>query len=509
MLSLLLLVLALGSQKVLGQGVGISEINITADPSSILELRSVQRGFLVPRMTTAQRLSIALPAQGLLVYDTTTRSFYVYDSGWKAIAAEALGTANQLLGVNASATANEYKTLYGTLNQVNVAFAPGSITLSTPQDIHTGASPVFAGLTLSGLTPNSGVYTNGTNVLTSTPPSTGILGYWTRTGSILSPSNSGDAITTTGNIYTTGSGTITSAGLLTGSAGATITGGAVSINNNSNFQTGINTGTSTGNITLGGTSNSIYVPRFTTAGVIHNNAAGLLSSSLIVNGDITNSTIDLTSKVTGVLPVANGGTNSSTALTNNKIMVSNAGQVVEGPAGTTTTVLHGDATGLPAYSQVVNADIANGTIDLTSKVNNVLPVANGGTGYNATYTSGQVLIGNAAGGLTRNLITGTTNQVLVTNGDGTITLSAPQDINLTSSPTFAGLTVTGLTANAGVYTDASRKLTSTPPTSGILGYWQRSGTTLSPTTPGDAVTTSGSISTTGTGAITSAGLLTA
>jgi len=41
----------------------------------------------------------------------------------------------------------------GTTNQVVVTDdADGTITLSLPQDIHTGASPTFAGLTLSGLT---------------------------------------------------------------------------------------------------------------------------------------------------------------------------------------------------------------------------------------------------------------------------------------------------------------------------------------------------------------------
>jgi hypothetical protein len=36
----------------------------------------------------------------------------------------------------------------GTVNQVNVANGAGSITLSTPQDIHSGATPVFAGMDL-------------------------------------------------------------------------------------------------------------------------------------------------------------------------------------------------------------------------------------------------------------------------------------------------------------------------------------------------------------------------
>ena len=39
------------------------------------------------------------------------------------------------------------------------------------------------------------------------------------------------------------------------------------------------------------------------------------TSSAVVNADITNSTIDLTTKVTGVLPVANGGSGSSSAAT--------------------------------------------------------------------------------------------------------------------------------------------------------------------------------------------------
>jgi hypothetical protein len=54
-------------------------------------------------------------------------------------------------------------------------------------------------------------------------------------------------------------------------------------------------------------------------------------------------------------------------------------------------------------------------------------------------------------------ISGTANQVTVTNdGDGTCTLSLPQDIHAAATPTFSGLTLTGFTgvlwANAGVVT---------------------------------------------------------
>ncbi len=73
---------------------------------------------------------------------------------------------------------------------------------------------------------------------------------------------------------------------------------------------------------------------------------------------------------------------------------------------------------------------------------------------------------------------------------------------------FTSVTDTGLAINSAVYTDGSSVLTTTAPTTGNIGFWNRTGTTLSPATAGDAVTTSGNISSTGTGTITSAGLLT-
>ncbi|HRT47562.1 MAG TPA: hypothetical protein P5151_05320, partial [Bacteroidales bacterium] len=648
-LMIVLIVLAFSGLKVRGQGVGISEVNITPDPSSILELRSVQRGLLIPRMTTAQRLAISSPAAGLIVYDTDTKSFWYFDGIWKTVPASLAGGPNQLLGMNAAGTQNEFKTLVGTGNQVYVTHAPGSITLSLPQDIHTGANITFNSLILSSLLPNAGVYTDNNSRLTTTPPTTGIIGYWTRTGNILSPANADDNVTTSGNIYTTGdgniytagTGAITSAGLLSGLSGAaingatsitgptnitgitgiigalTVSGGIINLNDNSNYDTRINTGSSTGNVVIGNAGSSLYLPKFTTAGVLHNDATGLVSSGLIVNDDIQDGTIDLTQKVTGVLPIANGGTNSGTALSGQSIMISNGSAIVQGEAGTTTTVLHGNASGAPYYAKVdlVNdiagtlpvgnggtglttfggnntvlftsspdvltwvpastapgqflqtttaggaptwksvLDVANGGTGLSSITSNnliygngtgavnllapsgtagsllmesvtgapvwstlnglpstsgILQVQNGGTGFDNTFSNGQLLIGNSLGTLSRNTLTGTNNQVNVVNGDGTITLSLPQDIHTGAEPVFLGMTLSGLTPNAGVYTDGSSKLTTTPPSSGILGYWTRDAVsgTLSPSNSGDHIMTSGDIYTTDNGTITSAGLLT-
>ncbi len=70
-------------------------------------------------------------------------------------------------------------------------------------------------------------------------------------------------------------------------------------------------------------------------------------------------------------------------------------------------------------------------------------VAYGGTGLNGSAAAnGSLLIGNGTGYTLAN-ITGTANQVNVTNGAGTIALSLPQNIAATSTPTFAGQTLTG------------------------------------------------------------------
>lgn len=62
--------------------VSINEDNSTPDASAILDVKSTDKGVLIPRMTTGQRTSIAggTPTTGLLVYDTSTASFWYYDS---------------------------------------------------------------------------------------------------------------------------------------------------------------------------------------------------------------------------------------------------------------------------------------------------------------------------------------------------------------------------------------------------------------------------------------------
>lgn len=83
---ILLTIVLSGSILCCSQGIAINNNNATADASSLLDISSQDKGVLIPRLRTNERISITTPANGLLVYDVDTRSFWYYDiSAWKEI----------------------------------------------------------------------------------------------------------------------------------------------------------------------------------------------------------------------------------------------------------------------------------------------------------------------------------------------------------------------------------------------------------------------------------------
>jgi hypothetical protein len=140
---------------------------------------------------------------------------------------------------------------------------------------------------------------------------------------------------------------------------------------------------------------------------------GSTNVTLPTSGTLLTGLVSLTTGVSGILPIANGGTTSSTALSGSSIIISDGTHLVQGDAGTTTTILHGNAAGSPTYSAV----------SLTADVSGTLGVGNGGTDQ-TSYTDGQLLIGNTSGNtLTKATLTEGSG-ITITNGNGSITIDA-------------------------------------------------------------------------------------
>jgi hypothetical protein len=128
---------------------GVNNIGIAPDNSAMLDVSSTTKGMLVPRMTSTQRIAINPPANGLLVYDTDTKSFWYYKSiEWKEITT---GT-NDNLG-NHTATQNinlgsNFISIDGTSKGISVN-SDGSANVSTNSSnspsliIRSGNTPAY------------------------------------------------------------------------------------------------------------------------------------------------------------------------------------------------------------------------------------------------------------------------------------------------------------------------------------------------------------------------------
>lgn len=123
-----------------------------------------------------------------------------------------------------------------------------------------------------------------------------------------------------------------------------------------------------------------------------------------------------------IVPVANGGTNSSTALNNNRIMVSTAGAIKEASALTNGQLLIG-STGAAPVAAAISA----------------------GPGISVTNGAGSIIIGNTSPGV------GTLPPGLVGDGvDGNVTIAV--NTTLTRDMYYNNLTVNaGVTLNPGGY----------------------------------------------------------
>ena len=156
----LVLVLAISFASFAQVGIGTT----SPDASSALDITATDKGFLMPRMTTAQRTAIASPAMGLQVYDTETKSVWTNDGTiWK----ETTGGGKFVEGDNPSIAAYTDgpvtigATYASAVHKLYVKNQRSSINSNTAVKIDaifdgTGISPTTIGLNSTGENIGSG-----------------------------------------------------------------------------------------------------------------------------------------------------------------------------------------------------------------------------------------------------------------------------------------------------------------------------------------------------------------
>jgi len=114
----------------------------TGQASAALDVKSVTKGFLAPRLTQAQRLAITSPAQGLLVYQTDgTTGFYYFNSVW--IPLSAATNVWSLTGNTGTSFATNF---LGTTDNTSLHFRTNNthrMIIDSLGNVGIGAAPAF------------------------------------------------------------------------------------------------------------------------------------------------------------------------------------------------------------------------------------------------------------------------------------------------------------------------------------------------------------------------------
>ncbi|KKL21587.1 hypothetical protein LCGC14_2443980, partial [marine sediment metagenome] len=160
------------------------------------------------------------------------------------------------------------------------------------------------------------------------------------------------------------------------------------------------------NKTISGASNTITnIDISTGTNLTASNGASLVGDDIQT---ALGTSVSLTTEVTGILAIGNGGTGSSTAGgARTNLNVDAAGT----DNSTNVTLL-----GTPDYITISGQAITRNLIDLSADVTGTLAVSSGGTGA-ITFTNAGVLIGNSTSAV-QVTTAGTSGQVLTSNGAG-------------------------------------------------------------------------------------------
>ena len=343
-------------------------------------------------------------------YLPLTNNKFMISSGGSILEATELKDGQIFIGSSTSAPIAS--SITGTTNRINVTNGPGSITLSTPQDISTSSDVKFNSLTstsanITTLTATNATLTDATlGTLTLSPYVDNYLLKMNNTGLVVAAMNAADVCNLSGN--------------------QTITGDKIF--NNCSISSLTSTNSTLTNLQVTnqllidvGASGSIYSLATNTT-KLNSGTAGLPlrldSNKFLTTGSIGLNTTD----TIGILPISKGGTNNSATLNNNRFMISSGGAISEA----------------------------------------------------VVLTDGQIFVGVTSSTPIAKTIAGTANQISVTNGTSAITLSTPQNISTSSNVTFNAVTSTSssietLTATNATITSATCNTVTTQTLSAYTG----------------------------------------
>lgn len=145
------------------------------DASALFQMNSVDKGMLLPRMTTAQRDAIPMPANGLVIYNTDLLYPQVYNGAWISLGVAGGGfTEGSVIFANASGLLEEDNGSFF-WDDANNRLGIGTITPSVPLEVN-GAATITGNIT-TGIAGQRAVITDVSGVLTDSVTTSTELSY--------------------------------------------------------------------------------------------------------------------------------------------------------------------------------------------------------------------------------------------------------------------------------------------------------------------------------------------